>query len=383
MSFDNVCARMVSSGARAQILAAVILVLSCGCRGQLLKTATACYGNTNNYLRLDCPAGQMIHVLGVIHAAKLKTAQCVSPASVDTYRKECCSYHLTDCNIQVKEASSILCENTIRCDAVATWSNTNKECDQDLYPPNTNYMRMEYTCVWIDNPQANTTATTSSPPSTTTTTTTTTSTTTTSTTTTAEPTTTTTATTTTADKTTNSIRLSLPTNATWTAVHGKTSAAAGLSTHRAQQDDDQLSDAMIGAIVGGCLGMVFTFVVFIFYWGRKRRLRIVSKPQPSVWDYLLSQTFTVRGAKGYDHFSNMRSSVSSDGEPNSPVVRKNIWLPNIIDKGDRLPDDVISNYDNDSERIHRVEIHHSATPSPYAILNLHLNNLQQDTHHEA
>lgn len=38
MSIDNVCARMVSSGARAQILAAVILVLSCGCRGQLLKT---------------------------------------------------------------------------------------------------------------------------------------------------------------------------------------------------------------------------------------------------------------------------------------------------------------------------------------------------------
>ncbi|CAG5124683.1 unnamed protein product [Candidula unifasciata] len=314
MFIDNVCVRMVSSGARVPIFVvalAVSIFSFCGCQNEGFLTATACYGNTNNYLRLDCVNGYYIHVLRVIHAAKLKTADCVSPASVDTYKRECCGYHVTDCNIIVQDGASIVCENKSRCDAVATWSNTNKECDQDIYPPNTNYMKMEYMCRRIrdDNVQITTTASTQPRTSSVSTTTSTTE-------------TTTTVTTTNPDITTTSASTSVAVNTTSGVVRGKTSSAAVQSGHtRSPQDNEELSDAMIGAIVGGCLGMVFTFVVFIFYWGRKRRLRIVSKPQPSVWDYLLSQTFTVRGAKGYDHFSSIRSSASSQGDPTSPVVR--------------------------------------------------------------
>uniref|UniRef100_A0A0B7AUC8 SUEL-type lectin domain-containing protein n=1 Tax=Arion vulgaris TaxID=1028688 RepID=A0A0B7AUC8_9EUPU len=363
---------------------AAMLLQCVGAQNEYLKTVTACFGNTNNYLRLECENGFYIHVLYVFHSAKIKTAGCIGPFSVDTYRKECCGIQNTDCSIEVQDGASLQCENKTRCIAMATWSNTNKECDQDVFPPNTNYMQMDYMCIQSRGASYATTNRTTSTVSTSL-----------STTTTSLPPTTTssspkpssssssTVVTTTSATIATTSRQSVQTNASIaTTFLGKTSSAAHSGGNKVQQEDE-LSDAMIGAIVGGCLGMLFTFVVFVFYWGRKRRLRIVGKPQPTVWDYLLSQTFTVRGSKGYDHFSSVRSSASSEGDPSSPGVRKNMWLPNIVDRDYKVQDDVISNYDNDSGRYHRVEIHHNSTPSPYAILNLHVNNLQQESNHEA
>ncbi|KAH9489642.1 hypothetical protein Btru_045548 [Bulinus truncatus] len=166
-------------------------------------------------------------------------------------------------------------------------------------------------------------------------------------------------------------------NATGSTSKGNDTGSSSGKTqeHTAYQkaSSDELSDAMVGAIVGGSLGMMLTFVVFVFYWGRKRHLRIVGKHQTTVWDYLLSQTFTVRGTRGYDHFSSIRSSASSDGEASSPTVRKNLWLPNIVHKDNTQPEDAISNYENDPDTTHRVEIHPHAEPTPYAFLNLYID----------
>lgn len=59
-----------------------------------------------------------------------------------------------------------------------------------------------------------------------------------------------------------------------------------------------------------------------------------------------------------------------------------MWLPNIVDKDNSCDEDIISNYNNDSDKNHRVEIYHNATPSPYAILDLSVSNLRQDNNHD-
>lgn len=65
---------------------------------------------------------------------------------------------------------------------------------------------------------------------------------------------------------------------------------------------------------------------------RKRQIRISGKAQNTVWDFLLSNSMSVRAFRGYDNFSSARSSVSS--EDGSPVIRKTVWLPNIsVDSG--------------------------------------------------
>ncbi|XP_005112966.2 uncharacterized protein LOC101861635 [Aplysia californica] len=325
--------------------------------GAEIKTATACYGNTNNYLRLDCENGAVISVVKVIHGAKLKSEDCKSPASVDTYKRQCCLPHPDDCSLIVQNAATTQCNNKPNCDAVATWSITTKECDQDIYPPATNYMLMAYTCVGGSSSASPGTEEITSSSAVTT------------------------------PLVTSGGDSTSPSKEPDTTVRERSTQK---QTGPAPSDDDELSDAMIGAIVGGSLGMLLTFVAFVFYWGRKRRLRIVSRPQPTVWDYLLNQTFTVRGARGYDQFPSVRSSASSDGEANSPVtaMRRNTWLPNIAPQGaDDNEDDASSVYENNSNRLHRVEVHPTATPSPYAILNLDVNvdtsNINQNAHHDA
>ena len=62
------------------------------------------------------------------------------------------------------------------------------------------------------------------------------------------------------------------------------------------------------------------------------------KPNSStVWDFLLSHTVASRTfRRGYDNFgSNSNcSSVSSEGDLQSPTARKTTWLPNItVDSG--------------------------------------------------
>uniref|UniRef100_A0A2C9JK74 SUEL-type lectin domain-containing protein n=1 Tax=Biomphalaria glabrata TaxID=6526 RepID=A0A2C9JK74_BIOGL len=406
------------------------------------KSVSACYGNLNQYLRLDCPEGKIINVTKIRHAAKNKTANCPSPASMDTYRKECCVPEAEDCNSIVQDSTKAKCDNKQNCIADATWSNIITQCDQLIFPSQSNYMVVEYVCKVPEllppkytngptvnegsllTPTANTTisggnqlidtsanqttsslsdytrsattalssaaVTTSSTSSTKTTTPTTTKAST-------PATTTTLATTTTAKSTAASsasgevkqtTTFTEASNATSTSnANGTSTAKRSTQKHTAEsaessESKNELSDAMVGAIVGGSLGMMLTLVVFIFYWGRKRHLRIVGKHQPTVWDYLLSQTFTVRGTRGYDHFSSIRSSASSDSETNSPMARKNLWLPNIVHRDASPLDDTISNYDNDANGSHRVEIHPQSDPAPFAFLNLYVG-APNSNHHEA
>ncbi|XP_059172896.1 uncharacterized protein LOC131953633 [Physella acuta] len=383
-----------------------------------LLIAAACYGNINNYLRLDCGESGKIQVINVYHGTRAKSYNCTSPASVDTYNKECCNRIPSDCMMRVADSAYVVCNNNARCTVASTWSNANKECDQDTYPQNSNYMLMEYRCLGIttaaettttsiktiDRNQLITNSTTAWP-------------------TTAWPTTAASTTESTTVATNNKptgykstllqplttqppthpFPTPLPTDQTPSQAPTQQSTVARNSTGRvynhtqpalsafsterqSAKSEEELSNAMVGAIIGGSLGMFLTLVAFIFYWGRKRHLRIVGKPQPTVWDYLLSQTFTVRGSRGYDHFSSVRSSASSDGEAGSPVVRKNMWLPNIVHREDTAQDDAISNYDNETDR-HRVEVHPRASPTPYAFVNLYVDapstSQGYQGHHEA
>ncbi|CAL1539500.1 unnamed protein product [Lymnaea stagnalis] len=387
----HVCCRMIWFSAIPNWIAVATLITACLGAGRGPLSASACYGNTNEWIRLECVEGEKINVTKIIHGAKLKSDNCPSPADISTYRRECCLRNATDCLVTVQDSASVECNGKVMCSVKSTWSMVSKECNQDNYLDHTNYMIMEYTCVGpptsippvISSTQVkvtehdlkNTTTfliddkvietsldnTTTPRPSTRT------------------------VDVTSVKTTTTSQPVSA--NVTATTLSSGTSTVSFVSntqkhTATSTESKDELSDAMVGAIVGGSLGMLFTLMAFIFYWGRKRRLRIVGKSQPTVWDYLLSQTFTVRGTRGYDHFSSVRSSVMSDSEANSPTSRKTTWLPNIVHRDSIPRDDSISNYDNDADRQHSVEIHPHATPTPYAFLNLYVDPGNQ-THHDA
>ncbi|GFN75517.1 hypothetical protein PoB_000202300 [Plakobranchus ocellatus] len=78
-----------------------------------------------------------------------------------------------------------------------------------------------------------------------------------------------------------------------------------------------------------------------------------------------------------------KSSGSTLAAKHLTPRKKNMWLPNIVQDSSELQDDVISNYDNTKYKVPRVEVHPSATPSPYAILNLeNLNGHRHRDNHE-
>ncbi|KAH9489643.1 TBC1 domain member 1 [Bulinus truncatus] len=109
--------------------------------------AYACYGNINNHLRLDCLDREFINVTRIKHAAKNKTSNCTSPASVESYKKQCCVPELSDCTVIVADSAKVKCDGKITCNTDATWSNMVGPCDQLTYPTESNYMVIEYLCI--------------------------------------------------------------------------------------------------------------------------------------------------------------------------------------------------------------------------------------------
>ncbi|KAK3789743.1 hypothetical protein RRG08_036036 [Elysia crispata] len=342
-----------------------------------LKNDSACYGTFNGYLNLVCEPGEHVEVSSTMYGVKPRSLECRRFATMNHQQPECCQPGPDDCVVYPPPGGPMKCPLHVpTCNLVADWVNTFTDCDQSVFPLTTNYMSVFYTCE-KDDPVLDRTTDFSSnkPPKET-------------------------------DKTTPDsaqMATSLAPALSTEAGGGERSRLvpdAGLEETEDTEDnttfsvmlssenhssDVELSDSMVAAVVGGSIGMCLTLVLFIFYWGRKKRLRIVSNKQPTVWDYLLTNTFTVRGYNGYDHFSSKstRSSASSEGDGGSPVIRKNMWLPNIIQSSEELQDDAVSNYDNTNYKVPKVEVHPGATPSPYAILNLEsLNSNRQRDNHE-
>ncbi|PVD28352.1 hypothetical protein C0Q70_10939 [Pomacea canaliculata] len=276
-----------------------------------------------------------VKITEVGNGAKLLTQQCPLPADDSNYRAECCSYVEGDCYIPSRNAFPTECQNVNNCQPRATWADTSKDCNTNDFPPQTHYMEITYTCVAGDKTTLVTTVTTQ-----------------------------TTSPTTTMDNTTT-------TTITTTHHHhvhrqhcrqqrGCSPAPQHRGTRNGRRSGTSLSNytcglltvtpAMVGGMIAGIAGLLLTIFIFIFYWGRKRQIRISGKAQNTVWDFLLSNSMSVRAFRGYDNFSSARSSVSS--EDGSPVIRKTVWLPNIsVDSGHG---DTITSDDNCSVRHHRA-----------------------------
>ncbi|RUS91808.1 hypothetical protein EGW08_000379, partial [Elysia chlorotica] len=339
-----------------------------------LKNDSACYGTFNGYLNLVCEPGQHVKVSSTMYGVKPRSLECRRFATMDHQQPECCRPDPGDCVIYPPPGGLKCPVDVPSCNLVANWVNTFTDCDQSIFPLSTNYMSVQYTCE-KDYPRfdRSTELSSSNSPSIV-------------------------IDTTTPKNTLKGTSTASPTVSTVAGgvkeSHiapdkeqkgtgndgGNTTFSVILGSQEHSSDvETEMSDSMVAAVVGGSIGMCLTLVLFIFYWGRKKRLRIVSNKQPTVWDYLLTNTFTVRGYNGYDHFSSKstRSSASSEGDIGSPAIRKNMWLPNIIQNSEELQDDVISNYDNTKYKVPRVEVHPGATPSPYAILNLETWNSQR------
>ncbi|GFN75516.1 hypothetical protein PoB_000202200 [Plakobranchus ocellatus] len=290
----------------------------------LLKNDSACYGTFNDFLNLVCDEGEHIRVTKTMYGAKPTSQDCKPFATRTHPQPECCQPGPDDCIISFTPGSSKCPQGGHSCNLVADWVNTYTHCDQSTFPMSTNYMSIQYICerdkeskqgtITEDgDPNTNTIAPTShkvneiglppnqakgkTPP--------------------LQP----------AGPATTPIHVTKPVDSPVGNIEVKDNTTLSvLLTKDKHSSDVELSDSMVAAVVGGSVGMCLTLVLFIFYWGRKKRLRIVSNKQPTVWDYLLTNTFTVRGFHGYDHFSSKRSSASSDGEAGSPVIRQVIFI---------------------------------------------------------
>jgi len=303
-------------------------------------TESKCFGNLNNAtlttLLLSCHDSHVIQVMSVSHGVKPKSQACDSPAKTDTYRPACCLQAPGDCVLTFPVDIMAQCNGVTSCSQVAGWQTTYQCEDSQNFPIGTNYMKVEYVCI----PGGSSTTTGLGVSSST------------------QP---------TPVKTTH--RPTQPTGPTPTSTDGSarpdrsTPTQPGRTTTPTQPtqrettqqaatqqslaDEDELSSGMVTAIIGASIGMLLIIVIFACYTGRRRTLRVEGKPQPSVWDYLLPTTFTVRGERGYDHFHNRRSVNSTTSSEGSTIGGGNTtWQPNIVPEPELPDDDGASVYDN-------------------------------------
>ncbi|KAK6170219.1 hypothetical protein SNE40_018665 [Patella caerulea] len=318
-----------------------IVFINCNPKDEI--TNSACYGTFNNFLDLECEWREKIKIHKVYQGAKPTALECPYPTDQNSFKEECCVPAEEDCmfEIQTGETNSYesLCNGKSTCKLLTMWSGTTGLCDPKKFNSHTNFMKITYSCLSDHITKLTTTiktTTTTTPlktyitPKTMT----------------ARPNpriikdNTTTTSSTTNNKPTES---TTPVNAAGSATRASTISVTGYqipnenplspSTKANKKDDNSFAftTGMMGGMAAAIIGLMLTIFGFLFYWGRKRRHMSMVKPQTSVWDFLLSQNINFRPFRrgGYDNFNSHRSSISSDGEANSPVTRKSGWTPNI------------------------------------------------------
>ncbi|KAK7486594.1 hypothetical protein BaRGS_00022119 [Batillaria attramentaria] len=293
-----------------------------------VQKASACYGTHQNFLEIDCSPTMRVDILAIKNGAKKLSAECPLPTDETNYKADCCHYSEGDCLIESINTFPMECHEVSYCTPRATWADTTQHCNGNVYPSQTHYTEITFKCVQVRNPpkEITTTATTSSVTNTTVT----------------YP----------NDAAGRTQSFEPPTNGT-TASLNTTVKPVAQTGHVAvvenpSADTDSFTPAMIGGMIAGIIGLMLTIFIFMFYWGRKRQVRITGgkPPQSSVWDFLLANTMSVRAFRGYDNFSSTRTTAShSSEESGSPVIRKTVWLPNIsLDSGHG--DTVVTSDDN-------------------------------------
>ncbi|ESO93264.1 hypothetical protein LOTGIDRAFT_161827 [Lottia gigantea] len=321
---------MNQSGFNLVLLCIILEIINIKCD---TKEFSACYGTYKNFLELECDWGDKITIHKVFHGAKAIHLECPYPTDQSSYKEDCCVPHKEDCMFEIKPAEKISyetnCNGKSQCQLLAMWKATTGICDPKKFNPHTNFMKITYSCS-----SERTTRTTQSPTKTT-----------------LYSTLTTTHSVPLVLEDTNKIHTTttsiLPTTISVNALGSATKSSPTHESTRTYQientprsstnsglieeDSFAFTTGMMGGMVAAIIGLMLTIFGFIFYWGRKRRHLTMTKPQSSVWDFLLAQNITFRPFRrgGYDNFNSHRSSISSDGETSSPVTRKSNWTPNI------------------------------------------------------
>ncbi|XP_070189726.1 uncharacterized protein [Littorina saxatilis] len=269
------------------------------------KRAFACYGTSHNFLDINCPQGRQVALVSMMDGAKRRDNDCPGMTTNDEmYREDCCTFSEGDCVIATQSNQlPTECNSVHFCRPQARLASTGPTCNKKDFPEFTHYTEIKYRCIV---PLKETTTTTTS------------------TTTTRPPINVTNITVTSSNSSTSNTTSTLPYT-----VHKTQKVKVGQVT---DTDSDDFTPAIVGGMMAGIVGLLLTVFIFMFYWGRKRQVRISGKNQTSVWDFLLANSMSVRAFRGYDNFSSSRQSVSS--EDGSPVARKTVWLPNIsLDSG--------------------------------------------------
>lgn len=119
------------------------------------KFDEACYGNGNSdFLEPTCPTGEVIYPKDIYtYSKKLETGCPWTSTSAKRNETYCCRYvnETEDCGMRYHGVNGL--EHYRQFTGVdsgsiqVAWNNTNGICNQSIYLPRTNYMRMTYNCI--------------------------------------------------------------------------------------------------------------------------------------------------------------------------------------------------------------------------------------------
>ena len=103
----------------------------------------------------NCSSQEVIYVHDAYTYAKRLTSECPQLQTSEMIAApDCCSYtnDADNCGMRFYGPNSDMttytdCSGVISCVKTVSWNDTLKECNQSVYLPQTNFMRMMYHCI--------------------------------------------------------------------------------------------------------------------------------------------------------------------------------------------------------------------------------------------
>ncbi|KAL8570533.1 hypothetical protein ACOMHN_008890 [Nucella lapillus] len=302
---------MLSVWCRFVTLVFLLLGVSVSTADDEERKAWACFGNFHNFLGINCPQDRQVELVSMMNGAKHSSQNC-PPVTTDleNFRADCCSFAHGDCVIRTHPNNfPVECSTRPFCRPQSRLADTGPQCNSNDFPKFTHYTEITYRCIVPPITTPTTRSTTKR-----------------------ESTTGRKSTPNTNSSSNSSFGTTTTDSSTPLTQKNVTDSSTPLTQKNVDDESDNFTPAMIGGMLAGIVGLILTIFIFMFYWGRKRHIRISGKNQSNMWDFLLSNTMSVRAFRGYDNFSSSRYSQGS--EEGSPGVRKTMWLPNIsLDSG--------------------------------------------------